>query len=254
MACLKERLFEGGRGIGTFLVEFVRPSVPRILADAGFDFVVIDMEHGVHTLNTAEGLIASSRAAGIAPIVRIPQIDRAHVLRVLELGARGIMAPMIESPEDAERLFALAKYPPDGKRGTCLGTAHTDYRIPEAGPYLDEANREALLVGQIETRRAIADLDAILAPRRLDVAFVGPLDLSVSFGAPGDQRTPEFLDAVDHVLDRCREHDVVPGIFAADVEAAAGWIGQGFRFVACSGDLWMLSSKASEIAGRLRDC
>jgi len=249
---LKKALTGGQVVIGTFLFELSKPAVPRILADAGFDFVVIDAEHGTYTIESAAALIASARACGIAPLVRVPEITRTNVLRMLEAGAAGIVAPMIRDRTDVNELYRLAKYPPQGERGTCLGTAHTDYRIPDPASYTQEANENVLLVGQIETEQALGNLDDILGSRKLDVAFVGPLDLSVSLGEPGNQNTPEFEAAIELILDRCRAHKVVPGAFAADPDTGKRWIERGFRMIACSGELFMLAEKSRQIVEKLK--
>jgi len=248
----KETLADGRVVIGTFLFELGGPAIPRILADAGFDFVIIDAEHGIYTVDSAAALIAFARTSGIAPLVRVPEITRTNVLRALEAGAAGIVAPMIRDRSDVDTLYRLAKYPPQGERGTCLGTAHTDYRLPDAKSHLQKANEEILLVGQIETRDALENLDAILGSGRLDVAFVGPLDLSVSLGAPADLDTPQFDAAIKRILERCRAHDVVPAAFVADPATGRRWIERGFRMIACSGELFMLAERSKQIVGELK--
>ncbi|MBU0595927.1 hypothetical protein KJ567_04505 [Candidatus Bipolaricaulota bacterium] len=244
---LKDALAAGQTVLGTFLIEYSAASIPHTLANAGFDFLIIDMEHGIFTAESAARLIASSRAAGIAPLVRVPDVTRASILSALEAGAQGIMAPMIRSIRDVDELYRLAKYPPAGERGTCLGTAHTGYTVPDAAAYLSAANETTLLVGQIETADALRNLDQILSSGKLDVAFVGPLDLSVSLGAPGCYNTLEFREAVDAVLEKGRAYGVHTGAFAADPEGAREWIARGARMVACSGDLSMLVHRSREI-------
>jgi len=249
---LKEALAEGQVIIGTFLLELSSPSIPRILANAGFDFVIIDMEHGLFTMESAAMLISLARTSGLSPLVRVAEITRTNILRVLEAGACGIVAPMIGNSKDVDELYKLSKYPPDGQRGTCLGTAHTDYRIPDPTSYLQEANKAVLLVGQIETKEALAKLDEILSPGKLDVVFVGPLDLSVSLGMPGNWNTPEFETATGAILDRCDEHNAVVGAFAADPETARRWIERGVQMVVCSAELLMLSDASRNIVEAIR--
>lgn len=249
---LKAALAEGQVSIGTFLLELSSPSIPRILANAGFDFVVIDMEHGLFTIESAATLIALARTSGISPLVRVTEITRTNVLRALEAGACGIVAPMIRNSKDVDELYRIAKYPPDGQRGTCLGAAHTDYRTPDPTSYLQEANKAVLLVGQIETKEALANLDEILSPGKLDVVFVGPLDLSVALGMPGNWSTPEFEAATEAILNRCDEHNAVVGAFAGDPETARRWIERGVRMVACSAELLMLSDMSRQIVEAIR--
>ena len=249
---LKEALAKGQIVLGTFLLELSNPGIPWILANAGFDFIVIDMEHGLFTIESAATLIALAQAFGISPLVRVAEITRTSVLRVLEAGACGIVAPMIRNSKDVDELYKLAKYPPAGQRGTCLGTAHTDYCVPDPTSYLQEANEAVLLVGQIETKEALANLDAILSPGKLDIAFVGPLDLSVDLGEPGNFSTPEFEAATEAILDRCDEHNTVVGAFASDPESARRWIERGVRMVACSAELLMLSDMSRQIVRAIR--
>jgi len=249
---LKSALTDGEVVIGTFLFELRKPAVPRILADAGFDFIVIDAEHGTYTIESVAALIASARASGIAPLVRVPEITRTNVLRALEAGAAGIVAPMIRDRSDVDELYRLVKYPPQGERGTCVGTAHTDYRSSDPASYMQEANANVLVVGQIETREALENLDDVLSSGKLDVAFLGPFDLSVSLGKPGDQNTEQFDAAIELILDRCRAHNVVPGAFVVDPATGKRWIERGFRMLACSGELFMLAEKARQIVEELR--
>ena len=249
---LKAALAAGEVQIGTFLFELANPSIPRILANAGFDFVVIDMEHGCFTTESAARLISAASASGISPLVRVPEITRTNVLRALDAGSCGIMAPMIRDRSDVERLYALAKYPPEGQRGTCFGIAHTGYRLPDPATYLEEANDNVLLVGQIETPEALSQITSILTADLLDVAFIGPLDLSVSLGAPGDLGSPSFDAAVSDVLEACAKHDVAAGAFASNPLDAAQWIGRGCRMIACSGELCLLSEKSREVVEEIR--
>jgi len=250
---LRDALASNRTLLGTFVIELTAPSVPRLLADAGFDFFIVDTEHGAFTIESVARLIAGARAAGIPALVRVPEITRAHVLSALEAGAAGIVAPMIETARDAEELYRLAKYPPAGERGTCLGTAHTDYAVPDPVSYVAEANATTLLVGQIETVAGAENLDSILGSGKLDVAFIGPLDLSVSLGTPGDYSSPRFRDTVDRILKAAFAHGVFAGAFAADPSAAAEWFARGCRFVACSGDLFMLGEAGRQIVEGVRD-
>ena len=174
------------------------------------------------------------------------------MLRALEAGACGIVAPMIRDRADVDLLCNLSKYPPAGERGTCLGNAHTEYTIPDARAYMDEQNEETLLIGQIETTESLHNLDAILNSGKIDVAFIGPLDLSVSLGNPGDLGSDEQQNAIERVLKSCQEHGVLPGSFAPDAESGRALMKQGFRMISCSTELSIFASKSKEIAERLR--
>ncbi len=253
MISLKARLHEGKVVFGTFLFEIVHPSVVKIMANAGFDFVLIDMEHGSHTVDSVAMLATVARAANMAPLVRVAEVSRTNVLRSLEAGASGIMLPAIRCRSDVERLYSLSKYPPQGERGLSLGTAHTDYQLLDTAFYMREANDNTLLIGQIETVESIENLDDILASGALDVAFVGPYDLSVALGVPGDINAPSVQAAMELVINRCRIHGVTPGIFTMDAKAGRSAVARGFRFVACSSELFMLISHSKGIVHELRE-
>lgn len=238
--------------IGTFLSEISSPAIPVIMAKAGFDFLIIDMEHGAYTYESACLLAGSARRTGITPIIRIPEISRTNVLRALEVGAKGIMAPFIHAQDEVSRLYDLCQYWPEGHRGISFGTAHTEYQTPEALTYMKKANEEGIILVQIETQEALENLDEILSSGKIDIAFVGPYDLSVCLGVPGKVNSQLVRTTIKRILKAAKEHDVVPGIFAMSSEVGKEWIKDGFRFVACSSELFILSSASKRIASELR--
>lgn len=251
MISLRERIRGGDVVFGTFLFEIAHPAIPKILAGAGFDFVIVDMEHGTYTVESSAIIAAAARAASITPLVRVAEASRTNVLRSLEGGACGIMLPSIRCRSDVEALYTLSKYPPEGERGVTFGTAHTDYKFVDVQTYLRQANDNTLLLGQIETLQALENLDDILASGALDVAFVGPYDLSVALGVPGNINAPSVQVAMQRVLDRCQVHGVTPGIFVMNAAVGQKVVAQGFRFVACSSELFMMMNHSGSIVREL---
>jgi 2-dehydro-3-deoxyglucarate aldolase/4-hydroxy-2-oxoheptanedioate aldolase len=236
---IKRTLLDGGTSIGTFLFEFSTTGIARIVAEAGAEFAIFDMEHTGWGVETIRMLIATSRSTATVPIVRVPATEYHFIARVLDMGAMGIMVPMVEGAEQARRIVQSAKYPPQGRRGAAFGVAHDDYA---AGPMADkirDANAEVLLIAQVETARGVEDVEAIAAVEGIDVLWIGQADLTTSLGIPGQYTHPAFLEAVSRVADACRNHKKILGYLALDVEDGKAMLGRGFRMLAYGGDLWL---------------
>src|SRR5262245_3062086 len=193
---VKTKVQQGAISIGTFVFEFNTTGIGRIAAEAGAEFCVFDMEHTGWSLETVRMLMATTRSTQMVPLVRIPATEYHFIARVLDMGAMGIMAPMVESAEQAARLVASAKYPPQGRRGAAFGVAHDDYSGGDLTEKITSANRETLLIAQIETVAGVRNVDAIAAVPDIDVLWIGHFDLSNSLGIPGQFVHPDFKDAV----------------------------------------------------------
>jgi 2-keto-3-deoxy-L-rhamnonate aldolase RhmA len=154
--------------------EVRNPNLAYMLAQSGFEFFIIDNEHGGYSPETISSMIAACRGAGIAPIVRIPEIRRETILKPLDSGATGLLVPVVEAAEQVKEVIRHAKYPPAGNRGVALRRAHSLYGKPEAGPYLQQANEETVIAIQIENPSALRNLDEIATVPGVDALFVGP--------------------------------------------------------------------------------
>lgn len=236
---VKRTLQAGGTSLGTMVFEFPSTGIARVAAEAGAEFVIYDMEHTGWSIETIRGLIATSRAADTVPMVRVPATEYNLISRPLDVGAMGIMVPMVESAEQAKKIVASAKYPPKGKRGSAFGVAHDDYTGGDIIAKMASANDEILLIAQIETGTGIENVDAIAAVDGIDCLWIGHFDLTNFLGIPGQFTHPVYLDAVQRVLDACQKHGKTPGIMCGDVATGQGQLAQGFRALAYSGDLWI---------------
>lgn len=236
---VKHTLAGGGVAIGTMIFEFNTPGIGRIAAHAGAEFVIYDMEHTGWSIETIRMLMATTRAADTVPLVRVPATQYHLLSRPLDVGAMGLMAPMVETEEQARLIVHSAKYAPDGVRGTAFAIAHDDYEGGDIVAKMRSANDEQLLIAQIETAAGVEQAEAIAAVEGIDVLWIGHFDLTASLGIPGEFEHPDYLRAVDRVLQACRRHGKTPGIMAADVQTARSLMRQGFRAVAYSGDLWI---------------
>jgi 2-keto-3-deoxy-L-rhamnonate aldolase RhmA len=252
---IKSTLQKGETLVGTFVMEFAVPSIATILASAGADFIIVDMEHTTFTIETVGRIIRAARGSDLPSIVRVPSIERHFVSRALDAGATGLMIPRIESREDVEKVNAWAKYAPDGDRGVAFGIAHTDYgdfRQLDGVQYTQQANAEILIIGQIETVKAVENIDEILASGGLDAIFIGPYDLSTSMGISGQLDHPRIVESIEQVIAKAKAHDVILGSYVNDFESGKRWLDAGVQFIAFGNDAFLITCKFGEESGKFR--
>ena len=249
---VKRTLQAGGVALGTMVFEFGTTGVARLAAAAGADFVIFDMEHTGWGMETVRLLRATAGAADLVPMVRVPAAQYHFLARALDVGALGLMVPMVESAEQARLVVQSAKYPPLGRRGTAFGIAHDDYRPGDSVAKMQAANRETLLIAQVETAAGLAACDAIAAVEGIDVLWVGHNDLTTSLGIPGQFDHPRYQAAVQQVLEAARRHGKAAGFMAANVGQGRELLAQGFRILAYGGDLWLYQQALAEGIAALR--
>jgi len=236
---VKQNVLSGGVAIGTMVFEFNTTGIARIAAAAGAEFAVFDMEHTGWSLETIRMLIATTRCTSMVPMVRIPATEYHFIARTLDVGAMGIMVPMVETGEQAQRIAQFAKYPPVGRRGAAFGVAHDDYAGGDIVAKMQSSNQETLLIAQIETAQGLRNADEIAAVSGIDVLWIGHFDLTNSLGIPGQFDHPQYLGGVEKVVEACRRHNKVPAFMPSDVATAQNYLRQGFRMLAYGGDLWL---------------
>ncbi len=236
---VKNKLQRGGTSIGTFMFEFATPGIGPIAAQAGAEFAVFDMEHTGWGVETIRLLIGTTRATNMIPMVRIPATEYHFVARVLDMGAMGIMVPMVESAAQARKIVESAKYPPLGRRGAAFTVAHDDYTGGDIVEKIQTANSQTLLIAQIETATGVRNVNEIAAVEGIDVLWIGHFDLSNSLGIPGQFDHRKFEEAVAQVLNACQKHQKAAGFLASDVAGGKRLLDQGFRMLSYCGDLWL---------------
>ena len=246
---LRQRLQQGPL-LGTF-VKLPRREVLEVLALAGLDFVICDLEHSQMDEGEARELAWAGQAIGLPVVVRLAELERGLVNRLLEAGAAGLQMPRVRSREDVARLRDLALYPPQGSRSTSLSQTAARYGSVPIGEYLGAANEDVLLVGQFETRELQGPAAEVM--RGLDVAFVGTTDLSVDFGTPGDLQGPPVRQRLLELAEGAQAAGAVLGLFAPSPEAAAKALAQGYRYVAVGTDISLLQSAALQTVRYLRE-
>jgi 2-keto-3-deoxy-L-rhamnonate aldolase RhmA len=232
----RQRLRQGDLLLGQMVLELFTPGIGPMLASCGLDFVIFDMEHGRCDLALLAETVASCRGSDIVPIARVPDVAYAPLSRPLDIGARGVMVPRVETRQQAEDIVSLLKYAPQGRRGVALGIAHDLYRAGDAS-FFAKANEETAVVLLLETQKAFQNLEEIISVPGVDVAWMGHYDLTVSMGIPAQFDHPRFLAAMDELVAVCRRHGVAPGFLPPTPESAAHWIGKGFRAISLGSDI-----------------
>jgi len=238
---------------GHFVVEFATPGIGHILKSAGCDFVLFDLEHSGFGFETVKSAIRYFEAADLPAIVRVPSREYHHIARAMDMGAEGMMLPMVGNPDEVRQILDAIKYHPAGRRGVALQIAHDRYR---PGPVADKfvaANSRSTFFCQIETAEGVENADALAAIDGVDCLWVGHFDLSVSLGVPGDFGHPTFTDAIDKVVAATKKHNKALGRLVPTVEQGVELFAQGFDFICYSGDVWVLHNALAEAIGRLRE-
>ena len=249
-SALKKRLVAGETVFGTFVCLDSVDAV-EVIGRSGFDFVILDMEHSPGAPNSIMGQMRAAELRGMDVIARLTNVERTTVLRTLDIGVSGVLAPQVNDLATARAFIEACLYPPLGCRGFGL-TRASGYGAAPVQEYIAEANSDLLRIVQCETEQAVREVESIASIDGLDLIFVGPYDLSLSLGVPGDKFHPKMIEAVDKVLAVCKKTNKPAGIFVSSPEEARTRIEQGFTFLAYSLDVLIFAAAVKNIAGTLR--
>jgi 2-keto-3-deoxy-L-rhamnonate aldolase RhmA len=249
---LKEMAGTRAPKFGHFVLEFATPGIGHILKSAGCDFVLFDMEHSGFGFETVKSAVRYFEAGDVAMIVRVPSKEYHHIARACDMGAEGIMLPMVGTAAEARRILDAMKYTPDGKRGVALQIAHDRYRAGAVSEKFAAANARTTFFCQIETAEGVENAEALAALPGVDCLWVGHFDLSVSLGVPGDFDGKVFRRAIDRVVKAAKKHKKALGRLVPDVQTGIELWRQGFDFICYSGDVWVLHNALAEAVGELR--
>ena len=246
----KQAIAAEGAQIGLWL-GLADPYTAELCATGGFDWLLVDGEHGPNDLRSMLGALQAIAPYPSQPVVRIPRGDATLIKQVLEIGATTLLVPMVESADQARELVRAMRYPPAGVRRVGSGLARSSRWGAQNG-YLHEANDQVCLLVQVETAHALAQIDAIAAVDGVDGVFIGPADLSASMGHLGNAGHPDVRAAIEHAFSRILAAGKAPGILATDENLARHWIGLGARFVAVGVDATLLAQAARSLAQRFK--
>ena len=246
---LADTVRAGQHSLGTF-IGMATPVSAEVCAASGFDWVLLDLEHGAGGEEQIRDVVPAAGSYGIPTLVRVEAGERIRIGRALDCGAAGIMLPRLNSAAEVNAVLTHLRYPPAGDRGVATYNRACRFGLdPEA---LDRADQETLCVVQIESAAAVAAADDIAAIDGVDVLFIGPRDLSHDLGVPGDITAPAYIEALDAVLAAARRHGKACGMLVGDGAAAAVRLAQGWSFIAIGSDSTLLAATIRTELGRAR--
>lgn len=228
---------------GTF-VKMNCPTAVEALGLAGLDFIIIDGEHAPLDEMHLEAMLRAADCVGLPVVVRVPVADEFHILKVLDMGAAGVQIPGLTSTEEVRACLDAALYAPEGHRGLSFSQRSARYGTMDKFEYMRHSNENLVKVFHIENREIAARVEELCQVRDIDVLFVGPMDLSQSFGHPGNPANPEEQDAIRRIIEVAARYDVPVGIFVGTAEAAAKYEAMGVRYIAIGSDISFLMNGA----------
>ena len=240
---VKKKLSKGGTAVGAWM-SVLDEDIASAMGKSGLDWVLYDLEHGPASIETTDRLVRATGAKGSLPFIRPVWNDMNAIKQALDTGAWGLVIPWVNDAEQAKRAVSYTRYMPEGLRGCAAGRPASAWGIPSA-EYMKVANDEIVVAVQVETAEAVRNIESICSIEGVDATFVGPSDLSASMGYRGQFWHPKVVEAMDKVLDACRNSSVAPGIaFGKGIDHCAELMSQGWRFLCVGSDTGFLSAGA----------
>jgi len=224
-----------------------------IMEQAGCDFLFFDMEHGPNDIGVVTDMVKVARLTKVVPLVRVPD-DQYHLMaRILDAGAMGIMVPRIETKEQVERIIEATHYPPDGARGCSVPKGHNNFLPQDLWEFTEQANRENMIILQIERKKAIEDIEELVSVEGVDAVVLGPNDLCLSMGVREKDSLSALEPAIQTVLDACKKFNVPCGIHIGNLDWLIEWQKRGMKIIAYSNDIVFLRNGAKAGISKLRE-
>ena len=242
VARFKAALDSDQGALGPFMITS-DPAFVEAAGHAGYDFVLLDMEHGPGTFENLQNLIRAANVAGVCPVVRVPRGTDIWIDRALDVGAGAVLVPQIDTAEQARAVVSAAKFSPVGTRGTCRFVRSAGYGAVPGAAYFSQAQETAVII-QAEGKKAVENLDEILDVPGIDVVFVGPYDLSSSLGHVGEVDHPEVIACIQSIIEKANAKGMKLGCFADTVEGGKKWRDMGVKFIGYSCDTYLFYQKA----------
>jgi 2-dehydro-3-deoxyglucarate aldolase/4-hydroxy-2-oxoheptanedioate aldolase len=239
--------------LGSMVFEFFTPGIAQLLKLAGCEYILYDMEHAGCSIARLKEQCAYCRGTGIVPMVRVPRGEYHFLARALDVGARGVMVPMVDSVAQAQAIAEATHYPPRGRRGAAFGFPHDDYEAGDPAPKMKTADARNLIIAQIETERGLAAVEEIAAADGIDCLWLGHFDLTNFLGIPGQFDNPVYLGAVKRIAAAGRAHGKALGYMAADAALARAHRALGFNMIATGTDHGILMAGVRSILSQIAD-
>ena len=244
----RQRLRNGDLLIGP-MVTLSAPEVAELMAGVGYDWLFLDAEHGTFAASQIQAVLQSA-GAQMPCVVRVPIAEEVPIKKALDVGAAGVIAPQVNTAEQAERVVRFSKYWPDGTRGLGISRA-AGYGL-RLKQYVESANDQVAVIVQAEHADAVDNIESIVAVPGIDAVLIGPYDLSASYGKPGQVNDPEIVDAIGRVTKACLEAGVRLGMFGVSADAVRPYLDKGFTLIIAGVDTLMLGHAAGNMLAELR--
>ena len=238
--------------LGHFICEFGTPGIGHLCKSAGCDFIFLDMEHSGFGYDRLKEMLRFMEAADMPTMVRVPARDYTWIARACDMGAEGLVLPMVADADEARRIVAAMKYPPVGIRGVAPGVAHQRYRPGPVVEGLKQANVKTTFFCQIETQTGLDNVEEIAAVPGVDCLWIGHFDLSASMGIPGEFDNPRYTQAVSRIIDAAQANKLSLGHLVPTVAEGERLNKLGFDFICYNGDVWLFQAALTEGISQLR--
>lgn len=249
---LKDSLLQGKTVFGPFC-KIQDPAIVEIAALSGFDFVIIDMEHGPYSIESLQNMLRAAEARGITPVVRVTENSETLILRTLDVGAKCIQVPQICTKDDAMRLVKSTLFYPKGERGMCRYVRAAQYTNISGLDHFGKSNDSILTIIHIEGMEGIENLKDILEVDGIDVIFLGPYDLSQSCGVPGQVDHEKVVNSMKAAVELAKEYDKAVGTFTESAEKAKMWKSIGVQYISYAVDVGIVMDAFKDITSQLND-
>ena len=247
----KEKLISGEVVYGPFM-KTIDPAFVESAGYAGFDFAVLDLEHGPVSFQQLQNLIRAAEVSGIFPIVRTPPGNLHRIGAVQDIGAGGVMVPQVLNAREARLAVKSAKFHPKGERGVCAFVRAAKYSAIESQVYFNEANNNILIL-QLEGTEALENIDEIMQVPDIDILFIGPFDLSQSLGVPGQINHPTVVSSMQEIVKKAKSGGQMVGTFVTNLENARLWKDAGVQFIGYSVDAAIFVEASQTILNQLKN-
>ena len=248
---LKDKLDRGEPVIGPF-VKACNEAMVEVLGLSGMDYALFDLEHSPVSMEKLENLMRAADAVGLCSFVRVPELSEAAILHALDKGAGGLLIPMVNNREMAQKAVQCAKYAPLGKRGMDIYSRQSRFGAIPKTEYMARANAETLIAVQIEGQEGLDNLDGTLEVDGIDIIYIGPYDLSQSLGIPGQVRDERILTKAEEITLRARAKGRRVGIYVDDVEMAERYAALGVQLITLGVDIRLFAEKCAQMSGEFR--
>ena len=243
MEDLKKKFLNRNPVKGAMIFDFFSPGIPYVIKNSGCEFIIYDMEHGGLTLDKFKELSLISKGVGLSPMIRIPELSYNYIARSLDLGAKGIMIPMVNNQKEALEIVKYSKYPPLGRRGAGFGFAHNEYKKEHPIDVMEYANKNLINIIQIENEIGLENVEEIAKIDDVDCLWVGHFDLSNFLGVPGQFNSKLYLDAINKIIKAGERHQKSLGIMVSTRQEMDFYSDLGFNIIAVGTEMNLLMDK-----------